>query len=83
MKFLQSLCTVIALFVSVIAIAQNAVQQQKNPNKGMEKILTPEQLALLKEQNELVKSQRETFKNSLSDEQLAILKNKDLNRKPM
>ena len=41
MKFLQSLCTVIALFVSVIAIAQDADQQQKNPNKGMEKILTP------------------------------------------
>ena len=58
MKFLQSLCTVIALFVSVIAIAQDADQQQKNPNKGMEKILTPEQLALLKEQNKLVKSQR-------------------------
>ena len=51
MKFLQSLCTVIALFVSVITIAQDADQQQKNPNKGMEKILTPEQLALLKEQN--------------------------------
>ena len=44
MKFLQSLCTVIALFVSVIAIAQDADQQQKNPNKGMEKILTPEHL---------------------------------------
>ena len=54
-------------------IAQDADQQQKNPNRGMEKILTPEQLALLKEQNELVKSQREAFKNSLSDEQLAIL----------
>ena len=80
MKFLQSLCTTIALFISVIAIAEDADQQQKNPNRGREKILTPEQLALLKEQNKLVKSQRETFKNSLSDEQLAILKNKDLNR---
>ena len=47
MKFLQSLCTIIALFISVIAIAQDANQQQNNPNRGMEKILTPEQLALL------------------------------------
>ena len=48
---------------------------------GFEKILTPEQLALLQEQNELVKSQREAFKNSLTDEQLAILVNESLNRR--
>ena len=77
MKFLQSLCTIIAIFISVTVTAQDADQQQ-NPDRGMEKILTPEQLALLKEQNELVKSQREAFKNSLSDEQLAILENTDL-----
>ncbi|MFL2595550.1 MAG: hypothetical protein ACJ0P9_02550, partial [Flavobacteriaceae bacterium] len=80
MKFLQSLCTIIAIFISVTVTAQDAHQQQ-NPDRGMEKILTPEQLALLKEQNELVKSQREAFKNSLSDEQLAILENTDLDRR--
>ena len=37
MKFLQSLCTVIALFVSVIAIAQDADQQQKTLTKGWKK----------------------------------------------
>ena len=51
MKFLQSLCTIIAIFVSMTVTAQDADQQQ-NPDRGMEKILTPEQLALLKEQNE-------------------------------
>ena len=49
MKFLQSLCTIIAIFISVTVTAQDADQQQ-NPDRGMEKILTPEQLALLKEQ---------------------------------
>ena len=84
MKSLQSLFLIIAFVFSGITSAQDvddAQQAQRNGNKGMEKILTPDQLALLKEQNDLVKSQREAFKNTLSDDQLAILDNEDLNRR--
>ena len=70
MKSLQSLFLIIAFIFSGMTSAQDVddtQQVQRNGNKGMEKILTPDQLALLQEQNELVKSQREAFKNSLSD----------------
>ena len=69
MKSLQSLFLIIAFIFSGMTSAQDvddAQQVQRNGNKGMEKILTPDQLALLQEQNDLVKSQREAFKNSLS-----------------
>ena len=84
MKYLQRLFLIITFLICGMINAQDAndtQQAQRNGNKGMEKILTPDQLALLQEQNDLVKSQREAFKNSLSDDQLAILDNQDLNRK--
>ena len=84
MKSLQPLFLIIALVCSGMISAQDvddAQQAQRNGDRGMEKILTPDQLALLQEQNELVKRQREAFKNSLSDDQLAILDNEDLNRR--
>jgi hypothetical protein len=83
MKSLQSLFLIIAFVFSGMTSAQvvdDAQQAQKNGNKGMEEILTPDQLALLQEQNKLVKSQREAFRNSLSNDQLAILDSEDLNR---
>ena len=76
MKSLQPLFLIIAFVCNGMIFAQDIddVQQaHRNGNKGMEKILTPDQLALLQEQNELVRNQREAFKNSLSDDQLLSL----------
>ena len=76
MKSLQSLFLIIAFIFSGMTSAQDIDDPQKvqrNSSKGMEKILMPDQLTLLQKQKDLVKSQREAFKNSLSDDQLAIL----------
>ena len=67
MKSLQSLFFITVFVFSGITSAQDvddAQQAQRNGNKGMEKILTPDQLALLQEQNDLVKNQREAFKTA-------------------
>ena len=64
MKYLQRLFLIITFLIFGMTNAQDAddtQQAQRNGNKGMEKILTPDQLALLQEQNDLVKSQREAF----------------------
>ena len=65
MKSLQSLFLIIAFVFSGMTSAQDvddAQQAQRNGNKGMEKILTPDQLALLQEQNDLVKSHARPLK---------------------
>ena len=49
--------------------------------KGKQNIYTPEQQEILKAQKKAVIQNREEFKASLSDEQLAILKNKELVKK--
>ena len=57
MKSLQPIFLIIAFIFSGIVSAQDvndAQQAQKKGKKGIERILTPEQLALLKEQNDLV-----------------------------
>ena len=54
MKSLQTLFLIIAFVCNGMIFAQDIddVQQaHRNGNKGMEKILTPDQLALLQEQN--------------------------------
>ena len=56
MKSLQSLFLIIAFVFSGMTAAQDlddAQQAQRNGNKGMEEILTPDQIALLQEQNDL------------------------------
>ena len=70
----------ITTLIVAILIGQVALTQDEAP-KGKQKIYTPEQLEMLKAQKEAVKKNREEFKASLSDEQRAILENKDLNRK--
>ena len=61
-----------AILLGQVAFAQDEV------SAGKQKIYTPAQLEMLKAQKEAVKENREEFKASLSDEQRAILENKDL-----
>ena len=59
----------ITILVAAMALGQFAVAQDKT--KGKEKIYTPEQIEMLKAQKAAVKENREEFKSSLTDEQLA------------
>ena len=48
---------------------------------SVDKIYTPNQLEMIESQKNLVKQNREAFRNSLSEEQKKILKNKSLSLK--
>ena len=61
----------IAFFNSLLILAQDVLPTP-------EKIYTPNQLEMIKAQRDMVKKNREIFRNSLSDEQKSILKNNKL-----
>ena len=69
----------ITIIIVAIAFGQFTIAQDKP--KGKEKIYTPEQIEMLKTQKAAVKENREELKSSLTDEQLAIMENKDLGRR--
>ena len=73
---------IVYLFILVcFALPINAQKKPKTAAydlRGMEKILSPEQLEMLKSQRELVKNQREALKNSLTKEQKAVMESQDL-----
>jgi hypothetical protein len=69
----------ITLILAAMAVGQFAVAQDKA--QGKEKIYTPEQIEMLKAQKAAMKENREEFKSSLTDEQLAIMQTKSLAKK--
>ena len=68
----------ITTLVAAILFGHAALAQDEQ--KGKQKIYTPEQLEMLKAQKDAVKENREEFKASLTDEQRAILENKELKK---
>ncbi|MGB0199315.1 MAG: hypothetical protein ACPF80_04705, partial [Flavobacteriaceae bacterium] len=68
-------------FAFLFTLPLSAQKEQEAPKvnlRGMEKILNPEQIEMLKAQNKLVRAQRKAFKNSLVKEQLAIMESETL-----
>ena len=72
------LCFFIMVFFALPISAQKEPKTIKKDLRGMEKILSPKQLEMLKSQRELVRNQREVLKNSLTEEQKAVMQSRDL-----
>ena len=56
-----------------------AQKKQMESERG-ERIYTPAQIEMIKEQRRLIKADKDAFRATLSKEQLAVFKNEDLNR---
>ena len=69
-KYFANLLVIIFLGTSLL-FSQDAITIPEN-------IYTPNQLEMIREQRDMVKKNRETFRNSLSEEQKSLLKNSKL-----
>jgi hypothetical protein len=65
---------IITFFNTLLVLAQDVLPTT-------EKIYTPNQIEMIKDQRDMVKKNRETFRNSLSNEQKSMLKNSKLSIK--
>ncbi len=71
---------VFGLLVGISSMEAQQVQNRSQANKVAMENLTEAQKLMLQQQRELIKHNRETFKASLSAEQLAILENAALTK---
>lgn len=73
---MKSIITLFIITFTLLFWSTYAFAQDKEPIEN----LTVEQQKLLKEQRDVIKANREAFKASLTAEQLAILKDRSLNK---
>ena len=70
-----------SLFLLLLFILQGVVAQEKQHDDfAREKIYTPAQIEMIKEQRKLIKADKEAFRATLSAEQLAVFKDESLTR---
>lgn len=66
-------------FLGLLLFHSSVIAQESNYNL-IKKELTEQQLALLQQEREIIKANREVFKASLTKEQLAILNDKTISK---
>lgn len=68
------------LVLSMLFFQISFAQEEIPESPTRERIYTPEQIEMIKAQRALVKENKDAFRSTLSEEQLAILSNKELTR---
>lgn len=68
------------LFLTFVTHVGIVAQEKPHDDFAREKIYTPAQIEMIKAQRKLIKADKEAFRNTLTDEQLAVFKDESLTR---